>query len=53
MSASRTVAWKETYEHHRNKGKATTEALVILPRKLARIAFALLKSEKDYVSKTA
>jgi transposase len=53
MSASRTAAWKETYEHHRNKGKATTEALVILSRKLARIAYALLKNEKAYVSKTA
>ncbi|MFG6207623.1 IS110 family transposase, partial [Pseudomonas sp. RB5] len=36
-----------------NKGKATTEALVILSRKLARIAFALMKTKTNYVSKTA
>ncbi|MDQ0651293.1 IS110 family transposase [Pseudomonas cedrina] len=53
MSASRSAAWKETYEHYRNKGKATTEALVILSRKLARIAFALMKAKTNYVSKTA
>jgi len=53
MSASRSAAWKETYEHYRNKGKATTEALVILSRKLARIAFALMKTKTNYVSKTA
>lgn len=53
MSASRSAAWKQTYEHYRNKGKATTEALVILSRKLARVAFALMKKEEEYVSKTA
>lgn len=51
MSASRTAAWKGNYEHNRNRGKATTEALVILARKLARIAFALLKSQGEYISK--
>jgi transposase len=53
MSASRSTAWKETYEHYRNKGKATTEALVILARKLARVAFALMKNQDEYISKTA
>lgn len=53
MSASRSAAWKETYEHYRNKGKATTEALVILSRKLARVAFALMKKKEEYVSRTA
>lgn len=53
MSASRSAAWKQTYEHYRNKGKATTEALVILSRKLARVAFALMKKEEEYVSKPA
>lgn len=51
MSASRTPAWKGNYEHSRNRGKATTEALVILARKLARVAFALLKTQGEYVSK--
>lgn len=53
MSASRSAAWKQTYERYRNMGKATTEALVILSRKLARVAFALMKKEEEYVSKPA
>lgn len=53
MSASRSTAWKETYEHYLNKGKATTEALVILSRKLARVAFSLMKNQGEYVTKTA
>ncbi|MGH8486795.1 MAG: IS110 family transposase, partial [Pseudomonas sp.] len=44
-------AWKGNYEHSRNRGKATTEALVILARKLARVAFALLKSQGEYIPK--
>lgn len=51
MSASRSTAWKGFYEEHRRKGKATTQALVILSRKLARIAFALMKTQGDYVTK--
>lgn len=51
MSASRSAAWKDFYEEHRRKGKATTQALVILSRKLARIAFALMKTQGDYVTK--
>ncbi|RFQ04544.1 IS110 family transposase, partial [Pseudomonas putida] len=39
------------YEHYRNTGKATTQALVILSRKLARIAFALMKTQGEYMSK--
>lgn len=53
MSASRSEAWKDVYEHYRSTGKATTQALVILSRKLARIAFALMKSQGEYVSKGA
>ncbi len=51
MSASRSEAWKEVYEHYRNTGKATTQALVILARKLARVAFALMKNQGEYISK--
>lgn len=51
MAASKTAAWKEVYEHYRNTGKATTQALVILSRKLARIAFALMKTQGEYMSK--
>lgn len=52
MSASRSLAWKGFYEEHRRNGKATTQALVILSRKLARIAFALMKTQGEYVSKS-
>ncbi|WP_055006421.1 IS110 family transposase, partial [Pseudomonas syringae group genomosp. 7] len=48
MSASRTSAWKEFYNHHRSRGKATTEVLVMLARKLARVAFALMKNQSEY-----
>lgn len=51
MSASRTATWKGIYEQHRNAGKATTQALVILARKLARVAFALMKNQDEYASK--
>lgn len=48
MSASRTAAWQGFYEHHRSRGKATTQVLVMLARKLARVAFALMKSQSEY-----
>ena len=50
MSASRSTAWRDVYEHYRSKGKATTEALVILARKLARVAFALMKNQSEYTT---
>lgn len=52
MSASRSDAWKGVYEQYRSNGKATTQALVILARKLARIAFALMKNQDEYVTKS-
>lgn len=51
MSASRTLAWKEFYEHQRGRGKATTQVLVMLARKLARVAFALMKNQSEYHTK--
>jgi transposase len=51
MSASRTSAWKGFYEEQRTRGFSTTQALVILARKLARIVFALLKGQSEYQSK--
>jgi transposase len=51
MSASRTAAWKGFYEEQRAKGFSTTQALVILARKLARIVFALLKGNSEYQTK--
>lgn len=51
MSASRSAAWQDVYAHYRNQGKATTQALVILSRKLARVAFALMKNQGEYISR--
>jgi transposase len=51
MSASRTTAWKPFYEEQRARGFSTTQALVILGRKLARVVFALLKNQSEYQSK--
>ena len=51
MSASRSVAWKEFYNKHLGGGKATTQVLVMLSRKLARIAFSLMKNQSEYQPK--
>lgn len=51
MSASRSAAWKSYYQEHRGKGKATTQVLVMLARKLARVAFALMKNQSEYRGK--
>lgn len=51
MSASRTAAWKGFYKEQRAKGFSTTQALVILARKLARVVFALLKGQSEYQPK--
>lgn len=48
MAARRSSAWAGFYERHRNKGLATTQALVVLARKLARVAFALLRNGTEY-----
>jgi len=51
MSASRTPAWKGVYEGFLSKGFRTTQALVMLARKLARLVFALLKGQDEYEPK--
>lgn len=51
MSASRTPTWKGFYEEQRARGFSTTQALVILARKLARVVFALLKGQSEYQPK--
>jgi transposase len=53
MSASRTAAWKGFYDEQRARGFSTTQALVILARKLARVVFALLKGQSEYQPKTS
>lgn len=48
MSASRTAAWSATYANERAKGLASTAALVVLARKLVRVAFSLFKTESFF-----
>jgi transposase len=43
MSASKTKLWRPFYQRYRDRGLPTTAALVILARKLARIAFSIVK----------
>jgi len=44
MAASKTQLWRPFYQRYRDRGLPTTAALVILARKLARIAFSIVKS---------
>lgn len=53
MQASRQPAWAAFYQRYLQRGLAKTQALVILARKLARIAFALLQNQTDYVPEIA
>jgi transposase len=48
MTASRNPRWRPLYESYLARGLAKIQALVILSRKLARIAFTLMKQETDY-----
>jgi transposase len=41
MAAARTQAWKPIYEHYRARGLPTTAALVVIARKIARIAWSI------------
>ena len=47
----RSEAWKPLYEGYLARGLKTTQALVIIGRKLARIAFSLMKNLSEYQSK--
>lgn len=44
-------AWKGLYQGYLARGLKTTQALVIIARKLARIAFSLMKNLSEYQSK--
>lgn len=43
MSAAHTQTWKPFYERQRTKGLSSTAALVVLARKLLRVAYAVQK----------
>lgn len=53
MTACRSSTWKPFYERALARGLTRVQALVALGRKLARIAFALLKTSSDYEPKGA
>lgn len=44
MSACKTKTWQPTYQHYRARGFSTTATLVILARKLARLAFSIVRN---------
>lgn len=48
MTACRSPRWKGLYQGYLDRGLKRTQTLVILARKLARIAFALMKNETTY-----
>ncbi|HUW52137.1 MAG TPA: transposase [Rhodanobacter sp.] len=48
MSARRSATWRGFYDRAIARGMTPTQALVALGRKLARIAFALLKTGSEY-----
>lgn len=52
MAARRSSQWAAIYQGYLDRGLKTTQALVILARKLARIAFALMKNKTDYQPKS-
>ena len=51
MQAKRQPAWDGFYQRHIDRGLAPTQAFIALGRKLARVAFALMKNQTDYVPK--
>lgn len=50
MSAARTKTWNCFYLAQRAKGLSTTAALIVLARKLLRVAFSLFKQQSDFDS---
>lgn len=53
MAACRSATWRPFYQRYRDRGLSTTQSLVILARKLARVAFALLKNQSTYQPRTS
>lgn len=48
MQACRSATWKPFYQRYLDRGLSKIQALVILARKLARVAFALLRQQAAY-----
>jgi len=48
MAASRSDSWHPIYERYLTRGLKATQVYVILARKIARVAFALMKNQGEY-----
>ncbi len=48
MAASRSDSWHPIYERYLARGLKATQVYVILARKIARVAFALMKNQGEY-----
>lgn len=48
MSACKTKLWQPFYQRYRARGLSSTAALVVLARKLARVAFSIVKHNVDF-----
>lgn len=48
MQAARSATWCVFYQRYRDRGFTKIQSLVVLARKLARVAFALLKNQSTY-----
>lgn len=48
MAACKTPLWKPLYQRDIARGLTTTEALVVLARRLVRIAWALVRTRQDF-----
>jgi transposase len=48
MAAARSAVWKQTYTHSREQGWASTAAIMILARKILRIALVMHKTQTGF-----
>ena len=49
MQAKRTPAWQGYYQRCIARGLAPVQALNVLARKLARVAFSLMRNQSEYI----
>lgn len=48
MAGIKSPVWAPLYQQCRNRGLASTEALIVIARKMLRVAFALYKTQTDF-----
>lgn len=53
MHAKRKTPWQAFYQRYIDRGFAPVQVLTILARKLARVAFALMRNQSEYIPKNA